>query len=95
MQSVNSEENLDDTDGIPDLILKIALKSSELLKNNIDSLKLPEIFKAALKKIKNIFFKGDGQNKTKAESGLQPEETCSSMADSQTEETSEATGSGR
>ena len=57
MQSVNSEENLDDADGIPDLILKTALKSSELLKNNIDSLKLPEIFKAALKKIKNLFFK--------------------------------------
>ena len=95
MQPVNSEKNLDDADGIPDLILKTALKSSELLKNNIDSLKLPEIFKAALKKIKNLFLKGDGQNETKAESGLQPEETCSSTADSQTEENSEATRSRR
>ena len=55
MQSVNSEENFGDTDGIPDLILKIVLEISELLKNNIDSLKLPEIFKAALKRIKKIF----------------------------------------
>ena len=55
MQSINSEENLDNTDGIPDLILKIALKISEFLKLNIGSLKLPEILKLALKKIKNLF----------------------------------------
>lgn len=55
MQSVNSEENFGDTDRIPDLMLKIVLEISELLKNNIDSLKLSEIFKAALKRIKKIF----------------------------------------
>ena len=54
-QSVNSEENFGDTDRIPDLMLKVVLEISELLKNNIDSLKLSEIFKAALKRIKKIF----------------------------------------
>ena len=55
METVNSEEVLDNTDGIvTDTILKIVLKLSELLKNNIDSLKLPDIFKIALKKIKRF-----------------------------------------
>ena len=56
MEAVNSEEVLDNTDSIvTDTILKIVLRLSELLKNNIDSLKLPDIFKIALKKIKNLF----------------------------------------
>ena len=56
METVNSEEVLDNTDGaITDSILKIVLRLSELLKNNIDSLKVPDIFKIALKKIKNLF----------------------------------------
>ena len=56
METVNSEESLDNTDGIvSDTIRKIVLKISELLKNNIDSLKIPEIFKIALKKIKSLF----------------------------------------
>ena len=56
METVNSEEVLDNTDSaITDAILKIVLRLSELLKNNIDSLKLPDIFKSALKKIKSLF----------------------------------------
>ena len=56
METVNSEEVLDNTDGaITDSILKIVLRLSELLKNNIDSLEVPDIFKIALKKIKNLF----------------------------------------
>ena len=55
METVNSEEVLDNTDGIvTDTRLKIVLRLSELLKNNIDSLKLPDIFKIALKKIKRF-----------------------------------------
>ena len=55
METVNSEEVLDNTDSaITDAILKIVLRLSELLKNNIDSLKLPDIFKIALKKIKRF-----------------------------------------
>ena len=55
METVNSEESLDNTDGIvSDTVLKIVLKISELLKNNIDSLKIPEIFKIAIEKIKSV-----------------------------------------
>ena len=97
MQSINYEENTDDTDGIPDTILKIALKLTELLKNNIDSLKIPEILKLALKKLKNLFFnKKDGENEAESASRLQPEETSSSTSDSQvaTEKTEESTRDG-
>ena len=56
METVNSEESLDNTDCIvSDTILKIVLKVSKLLKNNIDSLKIPEILKIASKKIKSLF----------------------------------------
>ena len=55
MQSINSEENTDYTDGIPDTILKIALKLTELLKINIDLLKIPEILKLALNKLRSLF----------------------------------------
>ena len=55
MQSINSEENTDDTDGIPGNILKIALKLTELLKINIDLLKIPEILKLALNKLRSLF----------------------------------------
>ena len=97
MQSINYEENTDDTDGIPDTILKIALKLTELLKNNIDLLKIPEILKLALKKLKNLFFnKKDGENEAESASRLQPEETSSSTSDSQvaTEKTEESTRDG-
>ena len=81
MQSINYEENTDDTD----TILKIALKLTELLKNNIDSLKIPEIIKLAVKKLRNHFFnKKDGENEAESASRLQPEETSSSTSDSQT-----------
>ena len=56
MQTVDSEEGLDKPDGtVTDAILQIVLKISELLKNNIDSLKLPEFLKLALRKIKSLF----------------------------------------
>ena len=56
MQTVNSQEDLDKPDSAAiDAILQIVLKISELLKNNIDSLKLPEFLKLALKKIKSLF----------------------------------------
>ena len=63
METVNSEESLDNNDGIvSDTILKIVLKISQLLKNNIDWLKIPEIFKIALKKIKSLFNLQTDQN---------------------------------
>ena len=39
----------DSEDGIPDIIITIAVKLYQLLHNNIDSLKLPDIIKGALK----------------------------------------------
>ena len=56
METVNSEEGLDKPDGaVTDAIVQIVLEISELLKNNSDSLKLPEFLKLALKKIKSLF----------------------------------------
>ena len=63
METGNSKEVLDNTDGVvTDTILKIVPKLSELLKNNIDSLKLPEIFNIALKKINSLFNLQTDQN---------------------------------
>ena len=63
METVNSEESLDDTDGIvSDTIRKIVLKISELLKNDIDSLKISVILKIALKKIKSLLNLQTDQN---------------------------------
>ena len=52
IENVNSEESLDSADGVYDLILTIVLKITELLKKNIDSLKIPDMLKVSLKKIK-------------------------------------------
>ena len=59
-------------------------------------MKIPEILKLALKKLRNLFLnKKDGENDAESESRLQPVETDSSTSDSQTiEETSESTGTG-
>ena len=57
MQTVNSKQNEEETDGIvTDAILQ---KISEFLKKNIDSLNLPTMLKNALKKIKSLFFSTD------------------------------------
>ena len=45
MENVNSEESLANTDGVSDVILTIVLKITELLKKNIDSLKISEFLK--------------------------------------------------
>ena len=56
MEAINSEENLEETDGvITDTFVLIISKLSDLLRQNIDSLKLPAILKNVLKKIKNLF----------------------------------------
>ena len=77
METVNSEEVLDNTDhAITDAILKIVLRLSELLKNNIDSLKLPDIFKIALKKIKSLFNLQTDQNAKHADESETASETA-------------------
>ena len=56
MEANNSEEILEETDGvITDTFVLIISKLNDLLRQNIDSLKLPVILKSALKKIKNLF----------------------------------------
>ena len=77
MQAVNSEEGLDKPDGtVSDAILQIVLKISELLKNNIDSLKLPEFLKLALKKIKSLFNIQTEQNAEQADETEKANETA-------------------
>ena len=80
MENINSEESLDSTDGVSDVILTIVLKITELLKKNIDSLKIPEILKVLLKKIKELLNLKTEQNTNNAKS---------------TDETKEASGNGR
>ena len=56
MEAINYEENLEEADGvITDTFALIISKLSDLLRQNIDSLKLPAILKSALRKIKNLF----------------------------------------
>ena len=55
MQTVNSEQEQEETDGVvTDAILQIVIKITELLKNNIDSLNLPTVLKNLLKKMKSL-----------------------------------------
>ena len=55
-EKVTSEETFEETGGIlNDTILVVCNIIAGLLKNNIDSLKLPAILKTALKKLKNLF----------------------------------------
>ena len=56
IETVNSEQNQEETDGIiTDAILQIIINISKLLKKSIDSLNLRIVLKNALKKIKNLF----------------------------------------
>ena len=56
MQTVNSEQEQEETDGVmTDAILQIVIKITELLKNNIDSVNLPTVLKNVLKKIKFVY----------------------------------------
>ena len=59
---INSEiSELEETDGIvTDIILQIVLKISSLIRQNVDSLPLPQILKDALKVIKEIDTELDG-----------------------------------
>ena len=54
-EKLTSEETFEETDGIlKDTILVVCNIIAGLLKNNIDSLKLPAILKTTLKKLKNL-----------------------------------------
>ena len=52
MEAINSEENLEEADGvITDTFALIISKLSDRLRQNLDSLKLSAILKSTLKKI--------------------------------------------
>ena len=87
-EKVTSEETFEETDGIlNDTILVVCNIIAGLLKNNIDSLKLPAILKTALKKLKNLFV---GVKETKSE---EVEENAENSV--QAKETSGPSGKGR
>ena len=69
----------DAEDRIPDILITIAAKLLQLLHDNIDSLKLPDIIKSALKKLKSFIVndKKDGTNKNNSENSSRPEMSSS------------------
>ena len=86
---------VEETDGIiKDIILKIVLKITELIRQNIDSLPLPKILKDALKVIKELFngkksmqdSRGGGSMETKLKE-------CTSTSSSSSSSSSETTSS--
>ena len=81
MENVNFQESLDSTDGVYDVILTIVLKVTELLKKNIDSLKIPEILKVSLKKIKELLNLKTEQNTNNAKSTDETEEASKTSSD--------------
>ena len=74
----------DAEDGIPDILIRIAAKLLQLLHNNIDSLKLPDIIKSALKKLKSFIVKdkNDGTNENDSENSSRPVKSSSEASSS-------------
>ena len=69
----------DAEDGIPEILITIAAKLLQLLHNNIDSLKLPDIIKSALKKLKSFIVKDkkDGTNENDGKNSSRQETSSS------------------
>ena len=82
-KSSNAPE--DSENGIPDILITIAGKIFQLLHNNIDSLKLPDIIKEALKKLKSFIAKDkkNGANKNDSEYSIRPETPGSKSSSSE------------
>ena len=92
---INSEiSEPEETDGIvTDIILQIVLKISSLIRQNVDSLPLPQILKDALKVIKKLF---NGKKSTQVSRGgggpLEKElKECASSTSSSSSSSSETT----
>ena len=85
---------VEETDGIvTDITLKIVLKITELIRQNIDSLPLPKILKDALKVIKELF---NGKKLTQDSRGGSMEtklKECTSTSSSSSSSGSETTSS--
>ena len=69
----------DAEDKIRDILITIAAKSLQILHNNIDSLKIPDIIDSALQKLKsfNVKDKKDGTNENYSENSSRPETSSS------------------
>ena len=94
-EQVTSEEMFGKTDGIlNDTILVVCNIIAGLLKNNIDSLKLPAILKTALKKFKN-FFVGVKEAKSGESEWREPEVKENAENSVQAKETTGRSGQGR
>ena len=88
---VTSEQAIEETDGfLNDTILAVVNIIAGLLKNNIESLKLPKVLKTAFKKLKSLFSK----IKTE-ETEIKPEVIENGENSLQTEETSGTSREGR
>ena len=65
---VTSEQAIEETDAfLNDTILAVVKIIADLLKNNIESLKLPTVLKTALKKLKSLFTKIKAEETVKTE----------------------------
>ena len=93
VETVNSAENLEETDGfVTDAILQIVNLIANLLKNNIDSLAIPAVPKSALKKLKSLFIP---QTKDKEEGKIGDLEPEYAKLLNSTKEASETSREGR
>ena len=90
-ETINSQESHEEIDRfVTDTILKIVSIIAGLLKNNIDSLKIPAVLKSALKKLKSLFTKTKDTEEGKP-GEPEPENAENSV---QTEEASKTSGDG-
>ena len=78
--------NVDSEDEILDILITIATKLLELLRNNINSLKLPKIIKNTLRKLKSFIVK-DNENKNDSKNSAEPE-TSSGQGEGKSEASS-------
>ena len=91
---VTSEQAVEETDGfLDDTILTVVKIIADLLKNNIESLKLPTVLKTALKKLKSLFTKIKAEETEiklevieNAEHSVQTEETTSARTEGREEQ---------
>ena len=72
-------------DGIPDILITIAAKLLQVLHNNIYSLKLLDIIKRALKKLKSFIAKDKkaGANENDSENSIRPDSSDSESSSSE------------
>ena len=93
-ETVTSEQAIEETDGfLNDTILTVVKIIADLLKNNIESLKLPTVLKTALKKLKSLFTKIKAEETEiklevieNAEHSVQTEETTSARTEGREEQ---------